>query len=685
MYETKSQTFKEFVEDDNIKLPRFQRKLTWNNKKNFYLTLSVFKGYPLGVTILRFEQDKQKNITKWLLDGRQRRHALKLMLNDPEQIYKWACSALGIKKNDNKVQVQDKFWDKVNEYIEFEPDSDEEKEFNQEIEKNSDNNEIDFDEENNVNYQNTIDNQNEVYLLLELILISHLGGKGKNTGITQPFDFSDFVDKKISYIDNKKINCSKLKDFIDSYKKDCSYENVDYKNKEEFKRFFKKVNVFDEKKSSKFNSTVDSNWDKDILRIIILFDKLNQIFQLSSIGLIEIRDINSTDAQKIFNLINTGGTKLTAAEILSAKPTWNTSIKNPTNELVEKAKQLYKNIKINQPEYIVKWDVAATFIDRLKNFELFFNEKDYSDENGLAKKITISFKLLSAIHNKGIKKEDVDKLTGLNIDWTTDIDELVSDLNILIRIITETEYFSYLSSWNSSISSLIGDAPTIYFIALLYFDWKSRNKPINNKESNKIKKNALILFDRLLYEYLNKTWRGSSDSKVGKNLLNYKENIDLFSSIDEKNWLDLIKNLFYDFKIGNDDSTQSDGRILLHHYYCLNSISGPDRKSYEVEVDHIYPQALIEESNIHEKKKIKDACFNLGLLPKNKNASKGRKKLIEIKLDKFLADAVTKYEDIEKNDFEKFSDLNNWKLLRDLRFQKFTSVFSSERNNKLNN
>ncbi|MDT8718070.1 DUF262 domain-containing protein [Clostridium sp. 19966] len=57
-----------------MKLPRFQRKQTWKPTDNFKLCISVFKGYPIGVVIIN-SCNKPDRID-WLLDGRQRRHAL---------------------------------------------------------------------------------------------------------------------------------------------------------------------------------------------------------------------------------------------------------------------------------------------------------------------------------------------------------------------------------------------------------------------------------------------------------------------------------------------------------------------------------------------------------------------------------------------------------------------------------
>lgn len=48
MYEIRPESIKTFITDRNVKLPRFQRKQTWDDKKNFQLCISLFKEYPIG-------------------------------------------------------------------------------------------------------------------------------------------------------------------------------------------------------------------------------------------------------------------------------------------------------------------------------------------------------------------------------------------------------------------------------------------------------------------------------------------------------------------------------------------------------------------------------------------------------------------------------------------------------------
>jgi len=85
MYEIRPESVKSFITDKNIRLPRFQRKQTWDEKKNFELCISLFKEYPLGVTIVNVEKKDGINI-RWLLDGRQRRNALVKLYEDPDNI-----------------------------------------------------------------------------------------------------------------------------------------------------------------------------------------------------------------------------------------------------------------------------------------------------------------------------------------------------------------------------------------------------------------------------------------------------------------------------------------------------------------------------------------------------------------------------------------------------------------------
>lgn len=115
-YEINSTPVIVFIKDRMIHLPRFQRKITWDEKDNFYLTISVFKQFPLGAIVINKEKE-DRQITKWLLDGRQRKNAFTKMLEDPEVIYTWARRVCGFNNNHQPYEIEEKFWKKVNDYL----------------------------------------------------------------------------------------------------------------------------------------------------------------------------------------------------------------------------------------------------------------------------------------------------------------------------------------------------------------------------------------------------------------------------------------------------------------------------------------------------------------------------------------------------------------------------------------
>ena len=87
-YEHQPMLLKEYT-SKSIQLPRFQRKNVWNDSRKFLLGISIFKNYPIGVSIIWIQNNQ-----KWLLDGRQRRNAITEIMNNPMKMYEWATTAL---------------------------------------------------------------------------------------------------------------------------------------------------------------------------------------------------------------------------------------------------------------------------------------------------------------------------------------------------------------------------------------------------------------------------------------------------------------------------------------------------------------------------------------------------------------------------------------------------------------
>lgn len=118
-YTIETRSVSEFVTDVKIKLPRFQRKSTWTAKQNFELAISIFQEYPVGVVIINDEGHKS-----WLLDGRQRRTALKDLRSNPDLVYDWARSYIKFKSNESEDILKTMFWEKVDSYLQKEDEED---------------------------------------------------------------------------------------------------------------------------------------------------------------------------------------------------------------------------------------------------------------------------------------------------------------------------------------------------------------------------------------------------------------------------------------------------------------------------------------------------------------------------------------------------------------------------------
>ncbi len=671
MYEIRPESIKTFINDRNVRLPRFQRKQTWDDKKNFQLCISLFKEYPIGVCILSVDEGKGK-IIRWLLDGRQRKNALQLMYEDPENIYNWGKKFIGFKNSDQPSEIDEKFWTKINEYIEDDFDE----ELTQEnIEDNTE--ASDHEEENEI-----IDNETfGLDLLLEIIKIIHNQTK-KSTGFTKPFDFTKYI-KKLPYVENingtEKLSSRRVKTFIDDYQKYCDEEKIDEELSGSFYQFID--SRFEITNDSKFKTEIEKQWAAIKERILIV-EKIDNLLSTSKIGMIEVKNLGPSDSQKIFNIINSEGEKLTSVEILSAKPHWNVPIENPSQATIDAVKELYRRIGTVQ-DNVVRWDMPATFIKRLgKNFVL----KELSDsKTDFEKELTLGFKFLSGLYDGGVKKENIERLGKKNFNWSVEIDQLINDMKNMLKLISSFNYFKYFNSWRASMMEITSDAVALDFILIAYKDWERKGKPIGADTNAKIfQKNCFVLWDKLLYEYIFKLWRGAADQKTANNIALLANEPEKFEPIPTAKWKAVLEEqIFKDSSIEGVDVSQALMKPLLYHMYCLKCISGPD-SDYDIEVDHIIPQSLFNASSITRSEAIQHNLLNLGLLPKGENIAKSNKRLVEI-TDQWLIDQIKKYEFVDQSYYQKFSNISNYTDLFDVRSKIFTDAYDFERTNILNN
>ena len=441
MYEIRPESIKTFITDRNIKLPRFQRKQTWDERKNFQLCISLFKEYPIGVTILSVEEGRGKTI-RWLLDGRQRRNALIQMRDDPENIYNWAKHFIKFKNSDQPSELEEKFNTRINEYIE-----------------------ADLDDEFEITNQTTDDTEafNSEHepkigagsyglaFLLDIIKIIHNKQKN-NTGFTKPFDFTKYIEK-LPYVKNENqgstLISKAVKTFIDEYRNYCDDFNYDYEKEEIFYQYLESRCIIKDEKRVK--TVIHERWEQIQERILII-EKIDDLLSACKIGVIEVKKLNPSDSQKIFNIINSEGEKLTAVEILSAKPHWNIPIDTPSTKTVQAVENLYKRIGTN-PDNVVRWDLPATLIKQIGKNIVF---KEFTDsKTDFEKELTYGFKVMSCIFVGGVKKENIEELSkSKNLDWNSDPEELFRNLDTMLKLITSFDYFKYFKSWKSSLMEI---------------------------------------------------------------------------------------------------------------------------------------------------------------------------------------------------------------------------------------
>lgn len=689
MYEIRPESVKTYLDDRKIYFPRFQRRQAWDDKKNFKLCISVFKNFPVGVVVINREENNN-NITKWLLDGRQRRNALMRMMEDVEEIYEWGRKFAKIKKNDQLDTVAEKFWIAIDEHLEKDIEN------KNEDEDADDCNFIEIDEEVLVlqndegeiieDTKSNINKDDDLKLLLDIISMVHNQDK-KGSGFTRPFDFTNNINN-LTYIDNTengiRLNCKKLRTIILEFNKRIYDEDKDDFNSEDFCMYMiEKFNVSPENQPH-LSRDINKRWNLIKERIKVI-DLLENKLRETIIGIIELKNATLIDAQNIFKLINSEGTQLTSEEILSSKPSWNIQIKSPSEKLQLEVKKLYEILKVKLPNNVVRWDFPATLISRLENCEFLIKNLDLEKDSEFKLKLTLGFKLLSALYEDGINKNCVSNIAkNKNIKWGDDIETLVGDLNLMFKLLSEITFFKYFSSWKVTLMDITSDAVLINFITITYKDWIRKGKPISSN-SKKFQKNAIILFDKLIYEYLMKQWRGSSDSKVANNIKSLQTQEEIFEPISMKRWKTLIEEAIDDCKM-NDIVIRNYKELkpILVYYYCLNNIAGPNDIDTTISIDHIYPQDLFLSSTLKNKEMIKDNLCNLILIPKKSNSSKNNKKLKLID-DKWLLDYISKYSDIPQCDFDKYSDLNNFGALKDHRKKLFLDTFEDKRNNILNN
>lgn len=653
-----------FVTDPSIKLPRFQRKATWKKEQNFELAISIFQDYPVGVVIVNKEKDES-----WLLDGRQRRTALIEMRENPIILYDWAKKYIGFKSSEDPSELRKNYWGKVDKYLQKE-----------------DTNEIDSSTgiyEGEEELEDSFDSEKQkegLQTLLDLILMVHQIKNGASRW-ERDFNFTEYF-YKIEYVNQRednKINPVKLRKFLLDFKEDLKNKPV---TKENFTEYYLDKFAIRDNQETKFIEEINHKWN-DISFAIETISKSEKIFIDARIGLIKLTNVSPLDAQNIFSRINRGGTLLKAEELLSAKPFWNVKVNNANTKLKDIVKTMYERIGVEIPKDIYRWDIAATLLQRINDKGLLFDSYKGSVENGKVdiEQITLGFKLISSVFERGMSGKHVNNLErNTNINWETSIDDLIEDIDKICEILMKDSFFEFFQSWKKPLAKLMGNAIVLEFITIVLEDWKDLGRPtVSSNVYNRFKQHARILFDRLVYEYSTKMWRGSGDSKMAADINNWKERI---KPVSQDTWLEFIS-AACNGKYKGENVTQQILTPVLYYYYILTNRSPINALNTQFEVDHLYPQEKFKDNCMVDISN-KDCLCNLSLLPKKENISKNNKALREI-VDPWLIQQIATYADIQQCDFEKYSDLSNINDMKEHRKSLYEKAFKENRDSILSN
>lgn len=666
------------LEDPKISLPRFQRRSAWNDSQNFKLCISVFKEFPTGVMIINKTKD-----TWWLLDGRQRQNVFIKMREDPVNIYDWASSYIRFDMNGDSEAIGKVFWDKIAEYLQN-PKGAKTKKGGEPVDED----EIVVDDESSYDGEEPVEatfdfaqQQESLKTLLDIIIMVHKKSGNELSRWERTFDFRDCIEY-LPYVSSKpgsqkRIDRIELKKFIlemnSDYIKAVKDRNI---TKEYVVEYYSRKSKIIEKKKSEFENKIFTNWDaiKESIRVL---QKAEDIFNEAQIGIIWLTNASSLDAQNIFSLVNSGGTQLKAEELLSAKPFWNETV-DVDKDVVRKVEELYSMIGLPRPEKIVKWDIPATLISRIDDEHLVF--KKYDNEKVQMSRITLGFKLLSAIYVGGMSAKSVSDLEKAeSISWKDDVDSIVEDLNDIFDLLLSSDFFNSLHSWGKSMNEILGDAISLEFVTILYKEWKEKGRPRTSSANQTIfMRNAVILFDRLVYEYSTRVWRGSGDSKLAIDLKDFKNRQ---KAVGIENWSAFIEGACRGIFNGNMTTKQ----LLtpcLYHYYALNLMKPVGKVHITYEVDHIIPQEKFKE-NRQVKPEHQNCLSNLSLLPKKSNISKSSKPLNQ--LDATLKEEISRFTGIGVMDFDKYSDVTNIEDMIEERKARYLEAFGAARNTILSN
>ena len=505
--------------------------------------------------------------------------------------------------------------------------------------------------------------QDGLRTLLDLIRIAHfrrpnIDHHRKYGSWERLFKLDEYL-MNIPYQSKKEgfvINAEKLREYLLNLgiEAEKSHESItsDY--------FIEKVEeMIKPEKEQDFRSYISHNW-KEMEHVINTIVRSEKLFRSATIGVIMIQNVTPLDAQNIFTKINKGGSPLTNEELNSAKPFWNDVINGYNPEVQPLVKKLYERLGVYTDGNIVKWDLVATLMKRIKDWNILFEKYEESasassSETPRFPEIGDGFKLIASYFTKGVSNVKINALEVCKeIRWPESIDDFVDDFNCMCNVLKEDRLFSRLMLWKRPLIKLIGESATYEFCSIMLTEWKKLGEPqVAGLQRNTFHRKARILFDTLVYEYATGFWKGTGDTKMSNHV---KSPENRFRPTSQENWDHLIEGLCTTGQFNGSLVSKPNIVALVYYQFALRNVQHPlDDAKYEI--DHTIPKALLRDHpNVPEW--FMDSLVNLSILPNIDNNSKKDRRLSDIK-GTTIGNVVSRFIGIEETDFDKYSDLAN--------------------------
>lgn len=695
-YKISSKSLYSFINEGIYKLPRFQRKDTWKDDQYFELCLSVFQDYPIGSVIVNND-----GRSLWLLDGRQRRTCIKTLFENPFKFYEWAKKACSIKQNDSKDIVYDKYYDRVEEFLgrDLEEDADSADGVDSFDKNNSPNDDI-FKEDNEK--RSTGDGagirSKSLDILYQYILLTH-------NKLIKAFDFKVFFSEKAmlkayySRDDNNElvIDPARLSRFIREVNNDPKRMLI-LSSRNEFQKYLENSYDFISDQKGKDYSKhlarhLDKFWDSVIQPSFFVYSDMDTVLTNAEVGFIELNNAQIVDAQNVFSKVNSGGTQLNAAELLSAKPYWN-QLALPDIEQRKKIDCLYSKLKTDDMSEDVRqycrWDVVATLLPTIDTKKLFFKSQNDDPSCSVVNvtEIAMGFKLLSSCFAvpKGMSKLCLDSLEGKDskLEWKDHLHEYIEQMKKMIDVIRDKTNLTVLPDWGCSIYDMLGAAPTMELIAGAWIYWSEKGvnkKSFNSADFTKFLTGFRNHFDRVILDKVLGAYKGSGDSKMAFNLKEIASRTRPLTDDENQKWRSMIEEVLTGMLNGKPFKHDA-MKPLLFYEKVIHSSQGLDGTTFDI--DHIYPQFMFDAGISGLDPLDQNSIVNLALLPNSVNKQKLNKPLNHSNFDSNMRNSISKFEGIDANDFDKFSKTENFEELKRIRGDFFLKTFGEDRENYLN-